>query len=104
MATNIAFAPQQNTVSISLTTSSANVALPALIGSGVGYQLRIFNSSTATAFIAFGQSGVTASTSTSLPMLPNSVEVFSIPFNTSYVAAIGSATNGTVYITQGEGL
>lgn len=89
-----------STVSISATTSSANVALP----SGVpARQLRIFNNAGAVAFVAFGGSGITASTSTSVPIAVGAVEVLSIPSEANYVAAILASGTGSIYFTVGFG-
>jgi hypothetical protein len=61
-------------------------------------QVRLVNNAATVAFIKFGDSAVVATTS-DMPMLPYSVEVFTTP--ESHVAVIG--TGGTLYITAGVG-
>jgi hypothetical protein len=64
------------------------------------------NSGTDTIFIEMRNSGATAAAAaTSMPMLPNSVEVFTISNETTSVQVIG-VTGGvsTLYVTVGEGL
>ena len=99
-----AFLPQQATVSISVTGTSANAnAFPVSAGNGVGYQLRVFNSGTAITYLTFGTSSALVATTAGLPIAPNSLEVVAVPFGTTYVAAIGTSGN-TVYLTAGEGV
>jgi len=108
MALTQAFAPSGNTASSTITGSSQSVQFNSQTGgaSGFGgYQVRVHNSSTQTAFINFGtSSSVTASTTTSLPLPPGDVEVFTVPFQTAYVAVIGTSATGTFYATPGEGV
>lgn len=96
-----AFFPKAGgTVNIASGASSAAVQFqtaPAL-----SRHCRVTNTGTVTVFVEFGQSGVTASTSTSMPVLANEVEIFSVG-NAQYVAAI-SASSATVYFTPGEGM
>ena len=89
-----------STVSISATTSSASIALPAGIA---GRQVRIFNNAGAVAFVAFGGSAITADTTTSVPIAVGAVEVLSIPPEVTYVAAILASGTGSVYFTGGFG-
>lgn len=108
MALTQAFAPLANTVNVAIGNTSANVLV--ITGSGgasgfSGYQIRLHNSSSSTVFVAFGAtSSATASVSTSLPLPPGDVEVFTVPFQTAYVAVIASAAGGTLYATPGEGV
>ena len=108
MALNQAFYPQANTTNVAINNVSANVQVNILTGgagAGTGYQVRLYNNSTSTAFVAFGSSSsVVASLTTSLPMAPNSVEVFTVPYQTNYVAVIAAAAGGTLYATVGEGM
>jgi hypothetical protein len=75
------------------------------MSAGTGAQVRLHNSSTQTAFVVFGtSSSITASTTTSMPLPPGDVEVFTVPPQTSYVAVIGTSSTGTFYATPGEGV
>ena len=100
MTAPIAFNPIGNTVNIAATTSSQNVT----IGT-VGNQVRVFNTAPVVAFVAFSSaaSGATAAVATSLPVLANSAEVFTVDPNANSAAAILSGGTGTVYFTRGEG-
>jgi hypothetical protein len=90
------------TVSISVSGSSQNIAVQSTATPTPGCaQIRVFNSGSAITFIAFGGSTVTATTS-SLPIAPNSVEVFTMPLTGIYAAAIGTSGN-TIYFTPGDG-
>ncbi len=85
------------TVSRTVTSSTANVAL----GTG-GDQVMISSAAGGNiAFVKFGDSTVTAAT-TDTPILPGTVQVYTIPPGATYIAAIGSATT-TLYITRGDG-
>ena len=97
-----AFLPQANTVNVAISNTSANVSLGAVYGT-TGGQVRVHNSSSSTVFIAFGNSAVTASVSTGLPLPPGDVEVFTVS-STAYIAVIAAAAGGTLYATLGEGV
>jgi len=58
-------------------------------------------SANAVAFLKFGTSAVTAAV-TDTPILPGTVQVFTIPIDVTHVAAIGT-TATTLYFTVGEG-
>ena len=102
MAITAAFMPQAATANIAVTASSASVALNASTGF-TGNQVRVYNYGTAIAYIAFGTASTVTATTASLPIAPNSIEVFGIPYGTTYAAALGTS-GGTVYFTLGEGL
>lgn len=89
------------TVNAAVGTSSSFVALPKL-----GVQaIRVANVGANVIFIEQVESAATAaSVTTSVPMLPNTVEVFTFPNDKVGVAVISAATGNTVYITPGEGL
>lgn len=90
-----------NTVNIAVGAASSNIQITR---PNMGTQtIRFHNSGTATVFVNFGKDNtVTASTTTSIPLLPNSVETFTIMNDSGFVAAIGSATGNTLYITTGD--
>jgi hypothetical protein len=102
MAIQGAFAPQTNTVNVAVNNTSTSVALGSSL-SQYGPNVRVYNNSSQTVFVQFGSSTVTAAVATSLPMAPNSVEVFTLSGGT-YLAVIASAAGGTVYATLGEGV
>ena len=89
------FAPR-TTVSIGATTTSSNAAI------GKGIQ-RVYNAGSVAAFLTFGTSDVTATT-TGIPLPSGIVELLNAESNT-YAAAICSTAGGTatVYLTKGEG-
>jgi len=65
------------------------------------------NSGTDQVFVSVG--GIAAvATASSMALLPNSVEVFTIPGNIAsdnvYVAAIGVAGGNTLYVSVGNGI
>ena len=105
MTTTNAFFPQQPTVKISVgaTSSNALVFQPGAGTPGTGYQVRFYNSGSNITYVAFGNDSTVTATTSSLPLAGNSIEVFAVPFNTAYVAAIGTSGN-TLFITAGEGL
>lgn len=84
------------TVTLAVTTASANVQIAA--GFNV---IRVVNAGTGLAFFRTGTSSQTALI-TDTPILPNSMEIFSVPENTTNFGAIGAATT-TLYVTVGEG-
>lgn len=95
-----AFESLGNTVNLAVLATTANVAVSA---PGMGNRtIRIVNVGTNVVFINIGTSGVTATTTTSIPLLPNSAEVFFLRRENTHVAAIAGATGNTLYITTGE--
>lgn len=100
-----AFRPLGNnqTVSVLTTTASQALTIPA---SPLGTRaLRFVNVGTDPSFIEFGvATGPAAATTTSMPLLPNSVEVFTFANDFTTVRVIGTAGGSTLYITYGEGL
>lgn len=89
------------TVSISASTASSSVALSV---SGTNSQVLVTNSGTTTAFFEFGTSGVTASTSTSCPVLAGTQQVFTKPLTATHAAAIMASSTATIYFTSGAGV
>lgn len=92
------------TVSVSVTSTSASVAIPTLEGHA---QLRLVNAGAAVTFCRLGIGSATA-LGTDLPLPPNSVTIITVPeqlsnLGTVYLAAIGTAGN-TLYATPGDGL
>jgi len=92
-----------NTVNIVVGTSTANV--PVRNGMpGQPSTVLLTNVGTAVVFVAFGDSAVTASLTTSKPLLPNSDQSFSLPASATHIAAIAAGAGSTLYATPGEGL
>ncbi len=87
------------TTKITLATSTAAVALTTK-----GDQVRVYNSdATNIAFINFGDSTVTATLTTSLPIGPGQVAGFTIGSAATHVATISAAGTPIVYISRGDG-
>lgn len=104
MSLTSAFAPKlsASTVSLAVTGSSQTLNTDT---EGRLIHFRLVNAGTQTIFLEFGSNmtSPTASTSTSLPMLANTVEVFTLPPK-CIVAAIAATTGSTLYVTPGEGI
>lgn len=96
-----AFAPVQNgTKSISVSGSSQAVSL----GVGVA-QVRVMNNGTATAWIAFGPTGVTTTTTAGMPVGPGVTEVLTLKLDGDVsAAAIAAGATGSIYFTPGVGI
>jgi hypothetical protein len=98
------FEPIGSTVTRTVTTSSARVALtdPGIFGGK--FQVRVANTGAYKAFIEFGGSSVTAAVATSMPILPSNVEIFTIaPGDTNIAAICDTGETATLYITSGFG-
>ena len=96
------FSSVGNTVNISATVASANVALAAAGGTR---NVRVYNDGSVAVFINFGTSNsVTASASTSIPVAPGSTQIFSVPGEQTHVAAVTGSSTGTIYFTSGYGV
>ena len=91
------------TVNTAVTGSNQTLALGAGVGLGT-VAVRVANIGTQTIFIDFGTSNTVAATATSIPMLANTVEVFTIPNDVTHIAFVAGTTGSTVYVTVGEGL
>ena len=94
------FEPAGSTVSITVSASSQRVDI------GNPDSIRIFNSGTATVWIAFGDATVEATTAAGMPVGPGVTEVVRKPrFGTAlYVAAIAAGATGIFYFTPGNGI
>lgn len=90
------FAPGNVTSNVVASTTSATAAMDAN-----ALVVRVYNSGSVTAFIRFGRTTATATTS-DMPLPPGAVETFS---KGSYdvLAAITASGTATVYVTSGEG-
>lgn len=88
------------TVNVAATTTTASVALPLVSRD----QVMVTNDAGGSlAFVAFGDSTVTASAATSTPVLPGAAYVFTINPQQTHMAAITGTGTATVYATAGQG-
>ena len=95
------FRPYTPSVSLSVTSSSGSVAIPA---SGPTQARLSTNSTDSVCFVKFGTSGVSAaSDGTDMRLGPGAIEVFSVPLNATHIAAKTASGTATLYITGGEG-
>jgi hypothetical protein len=113
MATNAAFMPSGNTITITAATSApaASQVPSSTLG---GNQYRIINASTTQgAFLAWGQNAATAQANAVIPtgnvtfnmlyILPNTDEIMTFVPN-AYFTAITTTNSSTIYITPGDGM
>lgn len=91
------------TVNISVGSTTGSVSL-AVTGR---QQIRVMNNGTATAWINFGTSAVTATLAAGIPVGPGVTEVLSVESLgagvTLYAAAIAAGSTGEIYFTPGVG-
>lgn len=97
LSTDVSVFNPATTTSLSVSTVSARAALPA------GSAVRLSNSGVYTISFQLGDSTVTASSS-SMDLIPGSVEVFKVPVGATHIAAIVSAGTATLKITGGAGV
>jgi len=92
------------TVNIDVSASSQAVSLAMPYGDP--RQVRIMNNGTATAWVNFGTSAVTAALASGFPVGPGVTEVITIPDYgaTPYAAAIAVGSTGKIYFTPGDGI
>jgi hypothetical protein len=88
-----------STTNGAVTASSTQITLPAM--GFDGGQLLITNIGTQTVFMAYGN--VTASLTTSMPILPNTAQTISAPGGVTQISVIAAATGSTLYTTVGRG-
>lgn len=93
-----------NSVAISVTASSVATLIPASQGDQIMVTSPAAN---AIAFIAFGISTTTVviptTTTNGCPILPGTVQTFTVPPTNTHVAVIGSVSS-TLYFTRGDGI
>lgn len=94
---------ENDTISAAVTTTPAYLAFPK---TPMGVRaVRLVNSGTAIVFFELTEiATATATTATSIPLLPNTVEVFTTVNDEVGITFVGSAAGSTLYITTGEGL
>lgn len=100
------FTPIGPTVSVTANTptpGSVQVLPGDVIGSQGEYQLRVVNPvGNPMVFLKFGGSAVAAA-ATDIPMLPGTIEVFSLSSAQQFMSALSATGSGTVYATLGRG-
>ena len=99
-----AFSPSKITTNIVVSAASQRVRV---INRNSPVTVRVVNNGISTVWLNFGDSTVTASLATSLPIGPGVHEVLTMSPGQNgdlYIAAIAAAATGTIYFTPGEGL
>lgn len=96
------FTPAKNgTTTVGATTTTASGALKV---PSARDQVMVTNAAGgSTAFIEFGDSTVTASATTSTPVLPGAAYIFTINPEMTHIAVITGTGTATVYATVGQG-
>lgn len=92
------------TIAITVAATTAAVAIPTPLGNQVIISSLAAN---AIAFVNFGISTVavvipTGTKQNATPILPGTVQTFTIPADATHIATIGTAAN-TLYVTSGNG-
>jgi hypothetical protein len=108
-----AFVPMGNTITFLANTQAPTPVQAVQTGSNtVSYcQYRIFNSGSSLIFLGVGSNTLNANTNAqvvtssqnSIPVLPGSLEILSLPSN-SYFTAVTSSGTSQVYVTPGLGI
>lgn len=91
-----------DTVNINVGATTASVLVAA---NGATRPVRIYNDGTATAWINWGGSSVTATLAAGLPVPPGGCEVLTMQTDGAtslYVAAIAAGATGKIYFTPGS--
>jgi hypothetical protein len=98
-------AKSNSTVSITVSASSASVALGETWPHTTFRQVRVYNGTDGTVWIDFGKSDVTADTALDIPLPRGAIEVYSVADIAGgiYAAAITDTATGVVYFTPGSG-
>jgi hypothetical protein len=107
------FSPRGKTVIVAAATTAPTGIQVGEIGTVGGYQFRIHNAGTVTAYIAFGASAADAQTNAviptagtpqyGIPLPAGIVEVLSFPIG-SYLSAITASGTADIFVTQGAGV
>lgn len=88
-----------STTALAVTASNQTFTLPAVGPDGAS--MLISNSGTQVVFIAYGS--VTASVTTSMPIINNSSLLIQLPPGVTQLSAIAGAVGSTIYATVGDG-
>ena len=97
------FSPVGATVSLSVTSTTGNVALTSVGTAPVTKSVRVYNAGTATIFVTFGISDVAAVAATSMPIPSGGIETFELSPAVTHAAAITASSTATAYFTSGRG-
>lgn len=89
-----------STTNLAVTASSQQLTLPPI--DAAGQAILLTNIGSQTVFVAYGN--VTASVTTSMPLMPNTAIVFTAPPGVSQLSAIAASPGSTLYATVGRGL
>lgn len=95
---NMRFRPLGPTVKIAATTANAQQTI------GKGNRIRVANPGTVAVFFAYGPAAQTASITTSMPILPGTVETFECTTEDTFLAGITISGSADLYVTPGEGV
>lgn len=103
MAVDAFSAKPAGTVNIDVSGSNQRIQVTSTPGTR---QIRVMNDGSATAWVEFGGSTVTAATTTSFPVGSGATEVFTVKKSDAviYAAAIAAGATGKIYFTPGTGL
>lgn len=99
-----AFRPLGVNKTVLLAVTAASLSLPIPDVPFGTRALRVANIGTQTVFLDFVTTVGVASVTTSIPLLANTVEIFTIGNDITALQAIAPAIGSTLYITYGEGL
>jgi len=86
------------TVTLSASTTSANITLP-----GAGEAVLVYNAAAATAFFRFGTDGTVAASTADTPLPPGGRMLVHAGNYAKTAAAVLAAGTGAVYFTRGDG-
>lgn len=99
----IRFSPVANTTFLTATTTSTAVALSPAPQALVPNNVRVVNTGTAIAYLTFGGAGITATSTTGIPIPINAPpEKFNVS-GVTHVAHIAGVGSTTIAITPGQG-
>jgi hypothetical protein len=90
-----------NTLAQAVTGSSATFTLPSL-ATGTEQSIVFTNVGTQTVFWAWGT--VTASVTTSMPIIANTAQTIAVPYGVTTISVIAGSTGSTLYLTLGTGI
>lgn len=90
-----------NTTNAAVTASSAQLTLPTPMANGP-QTIMLTNIGTQTVFWAFGS--VTASLTTSMPLLAGTTQSFTLPDGVTQISVIAANTGSILYATLGTGV
>jgi hypothetical protein len=96
-----AFQATEATQNAAVTGSAATITFVSKT-SDLDGAVRVANIGTQTVFIRLD--GTTPTTSTGIPLLAGTAEVFSVPTGSTTVKHIAAATGSTIYVTPGRGV